>query len=156
MPAQSPPEPAWAAYTVWGIVNAVNLLQAIGFWSRIQTGGTRINHLLGYLVILLAAPAALALSAFLRARASRLNLAGPIAFLGFVAFMLVVDYIHPVEFRSPARPEILVPFLLLFFGAILLMGLPMFQFNRRLWLVTVITSAALLISMSAAIGKGVG
>lgn len=156
MQTQAAIEPAWAAYTVWGIVNAVNLLQAIGFWSRIQTGGTRINHLLGYLIILLAAPAALALSAFIRARASRLNLAGPITFLGFVALMLVLDYIRPMEFRSPARLEILVPFLVLFFGAIFLMGLPMFQFNRRLWLVTVVTSAALLISMSAAIRKGVG
>jgi hypothetical protein len=83
-------------------------------------------------------------------------LADPITLLGFVALMLVVDHIHPVEFRSPARLEILVPFLLLFFGAILLMGLPMFQLNRCLWLVTVVTSPALLISMSAAIRKGVG
>jgi hypothetical protein len=48
-----------------------------------------------------------------------------------------------------------VPFLLLFFGAILLMGLPMFRLNRHLWFVTVATTAALLTAMAAAMRKGV-
>jgi hypothetical protein len=54
------------------------------------------------------------------------------------------------------RPEILVPFLLLFFGSILLMGLPMYRLDRRLWLVTVVTKILLLASMGAAIRSGVG
>ena len=58
------------------------------------------------------------------------------AYLTFVALMVVVDYAWPVEFRSPPRYGILVPYLLLFFGSILLLGLPMFRLNRRLWLVT--------------------
>ena len=37
-------------------------------------------------------------------------------------------------FCSPARTSIRVPYLLLFFGAILPMGLPMFRMDRRLWL----------------------
>jgi hypothetical protein len=53
------------------------------------------------------------------------------------------------------RDQILAPFLLLFFGAILLMGLPMFRLNRRFWLVTVATAAALLTAMAAAMRKGV-
>ncbi len=44
--------------------------------------------------------------------------------------MVVVDFAWPVEFRSPMCYSILVPYLLLFFGAILLMGLPMFRLNR--------------------------
>jgi hypothetical protein len=54
------------------------------------------------------------------------------------------------------RYGILVPYLLLFFGSILLMGLPMFRLDRRLWLVTVATTVLLLGSMVIAMRKGVG
>ena len=70
--------------------------------------------------------------------------------------MVVVDYAWPVEFRSPVRIEILVPYLVLFFGAILLMGLPMYSLDRRLWLVTVATTVLLLGAMGVAMRKGVG
>ncbi len=49
-----------------------------------------------------------------------------------------------------------MPYLGLFFGAILLMGMPMFRVNRPLWLATVATTALLLGSMVAAMRKGVG
>ena len=58
--------------------------------------------------------------------------------------MILVEYVWVVEFRSPVRYDILVPYLLLFFGAILLMGLPMFRMDRQLWLVTVTTTILLL------------
>jgi hypothetical protein len=74
----------------------------------------------------------------------------------FVALMVAVEDLWPVEFRSPARYGILVPYLLLFFGAILLMGLPMFRMDRRLWLVTVMTTVLLLGAMGMAMRKGVG
>jgi hypothetical protein len=77
-------------------------------------------------------------------------------FLVFVGFMIAVEYIWPVEFRLPVRYGILVPYLLLFFGSILLMGLPMFRMDRRLWLVTVATTVLLLASMGVAMRKGVG
>ena len=38
----------WASLTVWGVVNAVNVLQSAGFLSRVATGGMVVNHLLGY------------------------------------------------------------------------------------------------------------
>ena len=77
-------------------------------------------------------------------------------YLAFVVLMIAVEYVWPVEFRSPVRASILVPYLLLFFGAILLMGLPMFHMDRRLWLVTVATTVLLLASMGLAMRKGVG
>jgi hypothetical protein len=79
---------------------------------------------------------------------------GPAVFDVFVALMLMVDYLRPVEFRHPARPAILVPYLLLFFGSIVLMGLSMFDLNRGLWLVTVATSVVLLASMAQAARQG--
>ena len=156
MEAQACVEPWWAALTVWVVVNAVNLLQAAGFISRIRTRSMAINHILGYVMIALAVPAAVALVAFLLAGAGWLYWLGPAVYLAFVAIEVMVDYVRPVEFRSPRRPEILVPYLLLFFGAILLMGIQMFNLDRRLWLVTVATTVLLLTSMGIAMRKGVG
>jgi hypothetical protein len=148
--------PQWAAITVWAIVNAANVLQAVGFLSRVRTGGMAVNHALGYAIMALALPALAALVSFARAKAAWLSWAGPTVFLAFVALMVVVDYAAPMEFRSPARPAVLVPYLVLFFGAILLMGLPMFSLDRRLWFVTVATTILLLGSMGLALRVGVG
>ena len=115
-----------------------------------------INRLLGYVMIALAVPAALALFAFVRARAGWQQWIGPAVYIAFIALMIVVDYVSPIEFRSPALYRILVPYLVLFFGAILLMGLPMFRSNRGLWLVTVASTVLLLGSMGIAMLKGVG
>jgi len=149
-------EPWWAALTVWGVVNGINILQAAGFTSRVWTGDRTINHLLGRVIIALGVPAVAALVAFLRARTGWLHVVGPAAFLAFIALELVIDYVWPVEFRSPVRIEILVPYLVLFFGSILLMGLPMFRANQQLWLITVATTALLLTSMVIAMRRGVG
>ncbi len=148
--------PWWAAITVWIIVNAVNLLQSAGFLSRIATRSISINHSLGYVIIALSIPAAVALAAFLRAKTDWRQWIGLVVFIAFVILMVCIEYLWPVEFRSPVRVEILVPYLLLFFGSILLMGLPMFRLNRGLWLVTVATTILLLISMIVAMRKGVG
>jgi hypothetical protein len=156
MPAQPDLGPTWAALAVWGVVNGVNVLQAVGFISRLRSGSMATNHLLGYGMIALAAPAAAALIAMVQARAGWLQWAGPAVYLAFTALMIGVDYVWPVEFRSPARIEILLPYLALFFGAILLMGLPMYRLDRRLWLVTVTTSVLLLGAMGMAMRKGVG
>ena len=67
------PTPSWAALTVWGVVNAVNVLQALGFLSRVRTGSMATNHLLGYMLIVLVIPAAAALIAFARAQAGWLQ-----------------------------------------------------------------------------------
>ena len=155
MQAQTGVDSWWAALTVWGVVNAVNILQAIGFISRVRTGSMAVNHLLGYVMIVLAIPSIVSLIAFVRSGAGWLHWAGPTVFLSFIVLMVVVDYAWPVEFRSPVRHDILVPYLVLFFGAILLMGLPMFRLNRQLWLVTVATTVLLLGSMGVAMRKGV-
>lgn len=81
---------------------------------------------------------------------------GPLAFLVFVAVALPVDCVSPVEFRDPARPAILVPYLVLFFGSTLLMSAPMFRVDRRLWFVTALTTVALLASMGFAMLHGIG
>jgi predicted ferric reductase len=148
--------PWWAALTVWGVVNSVNVLQAAGFASRVLTGSRDVNRALGLAIAVLAIPAALALAAFVREGTGARHRLGPASFLVFVAFMIAVEHVWPVEFRSPARPAILVPYLVLFFGSIFLMGVPMFRMNRRLWLVTAVTTVLLLAAMMVAIAAGVG
>jgi hypothetical protein len=155
MQAQTNVDTWWAALTVWGVVNAVNVLQAVGFLSRVCTGSMAVNHDLGYVMIVLAMPSIVALIAFVRTGAGWLHWSGPAVFLTFIALMVFVDYAWTVEFRSPMRYDILVPYLVLFFGAILLMGLPMYCLNRQLWLVTVVTTVLLLGSMGVAMRKGV-
>jgi len=156
MQAEIGVNPLWAALTVWGVVNAVSLLQAASFFSRVITGNMGINGILGRVIMILAIPTMAALFAFVRAGTGWLHRIGPIVFLAFVAFMITVDYAWPVEFRSPMRASILVPYLVLFFGAIFLMGFPMFHMNRGLWLITVATTALLLGSMGIAMSKGMG
>ena len=145
----------WAALITWAVVNPVNILQGMGFLSRVATGSRAINHLLGMVIMALALPAGAALITFWRSGASWRQWLGLPLFLAFVALALVVDYIAPIEFREPMRPAILVPYLLLFFGAILLMGLPMFRLDRRLWFVTLLTTLFLLAAMLWAMRCGV-
>lgn len=156
MQSQTRVDPWWAALTVWGVVNCVNMLQGVGFLSRVLTGSMAINHLLGYVIVALVVPAAVALVAFLRASAGWRQWIGPAVYLAFILLMIAIEYVWRVEFRSPVHYGILVPYLVLFFGAILLMGLPMFRMDRRLWLVTVATTVFLLGSMGVAMARGVG
>ena len=143
--------PWWAALTTWVVVNTVNVAQAVGFASR-RSHGMAVNQVLGLVIAVLAIPATVALVGF--ARTGNPWWIGPAVFDAFVVLMLVVDYLWPVEWRDPARPSILIPYLVLFFGSILLMGIPMYTLNRGLWLVTVATTTALLITMTLAIRQG--
>jgi FtsH-binding integral membrane protein len=143
-----------ALQAVWLVVNAVNLLQGAGFATRGIDPG--INHVLGLGIMALAVPAGWALTAFVRVRAGWRHVAGPAVFIGFVAFSIAVDYWLDVEFRSPRDPAILAPYLGLFFGSILLMGLPMYRIDRRRWAVTAMTTAFLLGTMLWAMSQGMG
>lgn len=156
MQPQTRVKPWWAALIVWGLVNIVNILQSAGFLSRVYTGSMEFNHFLGYFMIALSIPAALTIIAFRRARTGWPQWIGPAVYLIFIMLMIAVDYVWPVEFRHPMRYSVLVPYLLLFFGSILLMGLPMYRSNRRMWLVTVATTVLLIASMTVAMMMGIG
>ena len=156
MNSQARVYPWWAVLTVWGIVNMVNLLQSAGFISRVITGDRSINHLLGYGIVTLALPAVIAIIAFINRKSGWRHWIGPAAFIVFVVIHIFIEYIWKVEFRSPIRYDILVPYLVLFFGSIFFMGISMFRINRRLWLVTVVTTVLLLGSMIYAMYTGVG
>jgi hypothetical protein len=139
---------------VWLVVNAVNLLQSVGFVTR--PFAPQVNPVLGLVIAALAIPATWALLMFRRRRAGWLFVVGPLAFDAFVVLFVAVDYLAQVQWRDPLVPAIAVPYITLFFGSIVLMGLPMFRLDRRRWLVTVATSVVLLGSMVYAMSAGVG
>lgn len=140
--------------TIWIVVNLVNVLQAMGFVSRIQ--GPVGQRIAGLTIALLAIPAAIALNDFRRDRAGWRFLLGPALFIAFVVLMLVVEYVLEIEFRSPARPAILVPFVTLFFASIFFMGGPMVRIDRRRWATTAATATLLIVAMVFAMLRGVG
>lgn len=143
-----------AAIVVWLVVNAVCILQAIGFATR--PFAPEVNPVLGLVIAALGVPAAWALVVFMRTGAGWRHVVGPLAFLAFVVLMLAVDHVADVEWRDPVVPAILVPYVTLFFASIVLMGAPMFRIDRRRWLVTVATATLLIASMLFAMAMGVG
>lgn len=138
--------------TVWAVVNAVCLLQTAGFATR--PFDPQVNHVLGAVIALLAVPSTWALVVFVRNRAGWLALAGPLVFDLFVILMFAVDYVTSFEWRDPLVPAIAVPYLTLFFGGIVLMGLPMFRVDRRMWRLTAISAALLVAAMLYAASRG--
>ncbi len=91
MKTQTRINPWWAALTVWGVVNLVNLLQSAGFSSRVVTGSQEINHLLGYALFGLGIPAILAVAAFVRAQSGWRQWIGAVVYIVFIGLMAVVD-----------------------------------------------------------------
>ncbi len=138
---------------MWVVVNLVNLLQAAGFASRVIDPD--MNRIMGAVIIGLGIPAGLALVSFIRSGSGWRFYAGPVSFMVFVAVEFSLDYLVELEFRSPRRPEILIPYLVLFFGSIVLMGAPMLRIDRRRWAVTALTALLLLGAMGYALVEGV-
>lgn len=148
------PDGLRAATATWLVVNAVNVLQSIGFVTR--PFAPEVNPALGLVIAALAIPATWALTVFVRVGAGWRFLAGPLVFDVFVLLMLLVDHVLGIPWRDPVIPAIQVPYLVLFFGSILLLGAPMLRIDRRRWLVTAATTVILLVSMLYAMAMGVG
>jgi len=146
--------PGGAVLTIWVVVNLVNVLQAVGFATRVSNWDAQ--RIVGIMIAVLAVPATLALVSFVRRGAGWRFYSGPLMFDAFVVLLVVVEYVLAIEWRSPGRPEVLVPLVSLFFGCIFLMGAPMLRISRRLWAVTALTATALLFAMLYAMSKGVG
>ena len=146
--------PRWAVLTIAAVVNAVCVLQTIGFLTR--PAAPWVNRAAGVVMALLAVPATVALVGFLRERSGWRFVVGPLVYDAFIVLMVVVDYWLGIEFRAPRRPDVLVPYVVLFFLGIVLMGAPLVRVDRRLWLVTAASATALVGAMIWAQAMGVG
>lgn len=145
------PLPDWL---VWCTVNVVCVAQTIGFFSR--TSGPKVQFAMGIVIMAMAVPACIALVRDLDAGRPLWQWIGPAVFIVFAVMELLVDHVTRIEFRNPPRATILVPYLILFFGGILLMGIRMYPVSKPLWGVTAVSATLLIWSMIWAHGKGVG
>lgn len=138
---------------VFLVVNVTAVAQTIGFLSR--PSGPAVQSAMGVVIMLMAVPAAAALLLD-RSTANVVRYAGIVMFVAFALMELVVDYILDVEFRDPRDAAVLIPYLVLFYGSILLMGLSLFRVSLVLWGVTAVTCAALLAATVWAQVRGFG
>ena len=141
-------------WLVWATVNVVCVAQAIGFYSR--TSGPKVQFAMGIVIMALAVPAGVALARDLSAGRPLWQWIGAAVFIVFAVMELLVDHVARTEFRNPPRAAILVPYLILFFGGILLMGIRMYPVSKPLWGVTAVTATLLILAMVRAHAKGVG
>lgn len=139
---------------VFAIASTTCVAQTVGFMSR--TSGHTIQSVAGVIIMVLALPAAWVLWADRSAGIALWNHIGPALFVAFCAVSFYVDYVPGIEFRDPVNGAILVPYLLLFYGSILFMGLRLFPVSRPLWAVTAAAAVALLWATGWAQFKGVG
>jgi hypothetical protein len=139
---------------VFTVVNVTNVAQTIAFLLRHANPG--VQWAMGLLMIVMAIPAGVAVVLDSGLALPAWQRTGPLVFIAFAAFSLVVNHLLDIEFRQPRNAAVLVPFLVLFFGSILLMGLRLFPVSKPLWGVTAFTSAALVGSMIWAELEGSG
>ena len=111
---------------------------------------------MGVVIMAMAVPAGVAVARDLASGRPLWKWAGAAVFVVFAVVELLVDYVLDVEFRRPARPAILAPYLLLFFGSIVLMGIRMYPVSKPLWGITALTAVGLVTAMMWAHTKGVG
>lgn len=128
---------SWFLWWSFGLANAINVVVALMFWARLMRPAAEDRY--GMVSIALGVPAA-ALGT-----AGILTDQPPLAWLvvvGWAAFALMawlVDHVVAVEFRSPRRLGILVPFLVLFY--VPLLGMAIVQLSNGVvpWAITSVT-----------------
>jgi hypothetical protein len=92
----------------------------------------------GWIVYALCIPAAIISLFLLLGGKSWFFWLGGFLFVAFAAFGFWVDYIAKIQFRSPVRVDVLVPYILLYLSAIMFYWWPLLRLDRRLWFVYMI------------------
>ncbi|HPB63844.1 MAG TPA: hypothetical protein PLM80_00525 [Mesotoga sp.] len=119
-------------------VNLINIFTFLMFLSRVKW--PKVEILFGTATIILALPA-VTIGALNLLRSANFLLWFPAILYGFWALLaLVVDYLLKIEFRNPAKPSILVPFLILFYFSVGGMAAAFYRIDLYLWLISGVTS----------------
>jgi len=119
-------------------VNGINVLTFLMFVSRVKM--PQLASPFGMATILIAIPLLFLGVVNLLQRGSILSWVPLFSYAGWALFALMVDYVWKVEFRNPVNPWILVPFLVLFYGSIVGMGLNFWRIHFFFWIITACTS----------------
>jgi hypothetical protein len=92
----------------------------------------------GWIVYALCIPAAIISLLLLRGGKSWFFWLGGFLFVAFAIFGFWVDYVAKIQFRSPVRVDVLVPYILLYLSSIMFYWWPLLRLDRRLWFVYMI------------------
>lgn len=89
----------------------------------------------GWIVYALCIPAVIISIILMRGGKSWTFWLGGFLFLIYAAFGYWVDYVAQIQFRSPLRLSILVPYVLLYLATVMFYWWPLWPLNRLLWFV---------------------
>lgn len=87
----------------------------------------------GWIIYALCIPAVVISIILLRGGKSWSFWLGGFLFLGFALFGYWVDYVAQIEFRSPLRPSVLVPYVVLYLATVMFYWWPLGLLSRPLW-----------------------
>ncbi|MCU0522666.1 MAG: hypothetical protein MUF84_18490 [Anaerolineae bacterium] len=118
-------------YVVWAFAFQIVLIAHFAVRQRFFEGWT-LRY--GWIVYALAIPAAAISLVLLRGGKPWWSWLGGFIFLPYAAFGYWVDYVIGIGWRSPFRPAIGVPYLILYYGTVMFYWWPLARLGRPLWL----------------------
>lgn len=139
---------------VFALSVAVNALSALMFFTRVLWPPAA--EAAGNTLLLLGLPAAALAVVAIVSGISTLYWVALLVYVAFCAFDLYLDVIRRIEFRNPRRPEILVPFLVLYYVALLGMWASLWSLGFGYWLASGGTFLLTVGGSTYALEKGVG
>ena len=89
----------------------------------------------GWLVYALCIPAAIISVILLRGGKEWYFWLGGFLFVVYAAFGFWVDYVARIQFRSPVRVSVMIPYVLLYLATYMFYWWPLWRIDRRLWLI---------------------
>jgi hypothetical protein len=139
---------------VFALATAVNLVSAAMFWARVHRPGWATP--LGVVAILLGLPALALTVAGAMGDISWTRWLFPLLYAVFAAVTLLLDFILKVEFRSPRRPSILVPYLILYYFPLVAMWGMLWDLGFGYWAANGVSYFAMVATSLHAVRKGAG
>ncbi len=141
-------------FGVFALATSVNLVSAAMFWARVRR--PRWATPLGVVAILLGIPALVLAVAGAMSGISWTRWLFPLLYAVFAAVTLLLDFILKVEFRQPRQPQILVPYLILYYFPLVAMWGMLWDLGFAYWAANGIGYFVMVWASLWAVRKGVG
>lgn len=89
----------------------------------------------GWMIYALCIPAVVISIVFIRGGKSWSFWLGGFLFLVYAVFGYWIDYVAQIQFRSPIRPSVMVPYVVLYLATVMFYWWPLGLLSRPMWLV---------------------
>jgi hypothetical protein len=119
-------------YVIWSFLFQIVLIVHFAVRRRFFESYT-VKY--GWLVYALAIPAAVISLVLLLSGKPWWSWLGGFIFVPYAAFGYWVDYIKGIDWRTPFRPAVGVPYLILYYGTVMFYWWPIARLSRPLWAV---------------------